>query len=313
MFEWFTKMDDERSEMNNTNEEIPKVSEWEYYFGIPIFWHYKGENIIRLGYYRFRIFPFYALIILGLLIYLYWYHYSYPFLAEDQKKSHFYFITICFALSVLCDFTTRTVNPGFVPFNWCENRKMKFTDDEIRKGKALSDEQTEWAKNQEFPPRAFFSGSYGWGVLKADHVCYYLDCWVGIHNMKYYLLGMLYGGLYLLGASYSNYIGYHNDPVFSKKNMFYYLFILCVSLFFMVFHFNQLFNGIFRIIINYTFVEKTLKCPRNYDRGIINNFEEIFGTIKLFPLWFLPIPFPKSKKNGFDYPIQEKEQKEENL
>ncbi|KAH0788000.1 DHHC zinc finger domain containing protein [Histomonas meleagridis] len=196
---------------------------------------------------------------------------------------------------------THFVNPGIIPWNWSETRRTRYSSNEIKSGIATTPEQKQWGKDHELPPRAFFSYSYGFAVLRAEHICFFADQWVGIHNLKYFLLATMYGSIYLIYVFITSYIAYHEDPTFSFKKLWLYLLAFCTTGLFASYHIQQLVLGVKRIVENYTYVESRFGFPNVYNRGVIKNFEEIFGPVFLLPLWFLPIPL-KGTKNGYDYP-----------
>ena len=85
------------------------------------------------------------------------------------------------------------------------------------------------------------------------------------------------------------------------KVNFYFILSLVSAIFFL---YNFLINFVvclYRISKNCTMIETLLYFDTNYyNKGIRKNFEEVFGSIYLFPLWFLPIDIPLPK-DGLDY------------
>ena len=98
-----------------------------------------------------------------------------------------------------------------------------------------------------------------------------------------------------------------NLPLYSlnsKERNIKFVLLLRSSLFFL-YHFSLTFVVcLYRITKKYTNVESLVYLDTTYyNKGIRKNFEEIFGSIYLLPLWFLPIDIPLPK-DGLDYPYR---------
>ena len=145
----------------NDTEQVPLLTEWSYYPFCPIFWHFKGEKKIRIGYTILRFFFFFFLIALSALAYLYWLKYAYPYLSKRLQKNCFMIVTPSFILAMINYTLTHFVNPGIIPWNWSETRRNNYSSNELKSGIATTPEQKKWGKNHDLPPRAFFSYSFG--------------------------------------------------------------------------------------------------------------------------------------------------------
>jgi hypothetical protein len=163
---------------------------------------------------------------------------------------------------------------------------------------ASTREQIAWAKlSQDVPPRAFFSGHVGAIILRADHCCWYLNHFIGLRNMRFFLQSVFWGFLFTCGFVASctmalPLVGFSVNGICC---------FLCAALgvLLLVMHFVQIRLSVIKIKNNQTLLElNTVEKGRRADRekkwdlGLVRNLEEIFGTVWLFPLWFLPIPLP---------------------
>ena len=279
-------------------EELPPLSPWHYIFmsKIPI-WRYDDQTIIRFNLSEENFFPYYACHISFTLLYFYYIFYLRPFIHTFQKF-HFYFSTFTFIMTHLCYFVTHFSNPGILPWYWATTKQRVYTIEELRGGFATNQDQVQWGKTHDWPIRGFFSGHHGCIVLRADHFCSYISQWIGLKNNRYFVQSVFYCTISLFHYEVL-FFKVYQDPEFVRTSFTYIGFILAVTGFLFL-HGPQLFSVLWRVATNKTFIELYFGQENVYSKDIISNFEEIFGTRKLFPLWFFPIPLPLPN-DGFSY------------
>lgn len=121
------------------------------------------------------------------------------------------------------------MDPGFLPYNWIQTQRFYYTWQEQLSGLAVTKQQIEFAKTDENrPPHCSFSTTYGRYVIRADHICGWINNWVGKRNHKQFLLFNLYGFVYcflLFGFNFAV-----KENFFSRKMTFLFLQILSAAM-----------------------------------------------------------------------------------
>ena len=290
---------------NQKEEKNPPSSPWHFIFSpkIPI-WKFDDQSIIRINLSRERFFPYYCCLIISFLQYSFFWAVAINFFSPNdthKKNVIFYSFTILYILTLICFIKVHLTSPGILPWNWESTKQRFYTKDELRSGIAINHDQKEWGKTHDWPARSFFSGDFGAIILRAEHFCPWVDQWIGLKNLKFFIQFLFYSSILYIEFLYVLYNVYKNSE---KNNISFYVFFifsLCSSLFFFYGSFNNFWICMYRVLRNYTLVEALFYYDLNfYNRGIKKNFEEVFGSIYLFPLWFLPISIPLPK-DGLDY------------
>lgn len=303
------------SDMKNDSEQqgegtMPPNSPWHFLISkyIPI-WKFDEQNIIRINLTREVFSPFYFCHALITLSYIYYYKVLSHNIIFQEKESNFstiifYSFTFFYVMTNLCYIVTHFTNPGILPFNWSNTKQRFYTKNELRSGFAINHEQKRWGKMHDWPSRSFFAGDYGAIVLRADHYCIWINHFIGLKNHKFFIQSLFYCSSYLIEYIFILYKVYKNDIQIRKTASFYVISFFCFA-----FAYHHIFNfcdNIIRTFKNITTCEKLIGDGENsiHDKGVVKNFEEIFGSIYLFPLWFFPVFIPLPV-DGFNYPIKQ--------
>lgn len=300
------KKQNESDTIDNINEEkIPPSSKWHFIFSpkIPI-WTFDDQKIILINLSREKFFPYYFCHILITIVYFYYYFVLSKYIFPNdihKKKVVFHSTTYFFIITHLCYLTVHFTSPGILPWNWESTKQRFYTKDELRDGIAINHVQKEWGKNHDWPARSFFSGNFGAIILKAEHYCPWVSQWIGLRNFKFYIQSLFYSVIFTIEYLYIAYNVYKNPEATQIKKQLIYISSILVSLFFLYSFTTNFFINIYRVAFNYTLVESLFYFDTSYySKGIRKNFEEVFGSIYLFPLWFLPVIIPLPK-DGLDY------------
>jgi len=281
--------------------EAPPLSEWSYVFpSFKILWRMKDIPYeLYLVHSRFEVYPFYFWMFYFASIYYFWASYISPHLPYYWFLSKPVVLSL-FSIALISCFRTCFTDPGYLPWNWAVTKKTKFTDDEMKAGKATNEKQFAWAKTHQRPSRSTFSIYSGYFILKADHRCKWLNNWVGLRNQKFFVLSLLYLGICLFIHLFSLYLVFH----LQKVHILLFIFYLVPPLVFFVFVNEQLLRQLYRISKNKTYMETLKNKETHFSNGIKSNWEEVFGTIMLLPLWLFPVGFSPTV-DGFHYPEME--------
>ncbi|KAH0785825.1 DHHC zinc finger domain containing protein [Histomonas meleagridis] len=106
-------------------------------------------------------------------------------------------ILFCFIMFFWAYFGASCSDPGFLPYDWIQTQKYTYSWEEQLSGLAITKEQVDYACNNR-PKFASFSRSSGRFVIRADHICGWINNWVGKRNHKQFMLMALWGGLYCI-------------------------------------------------------------------------------------------------------------------
>lgn len=290
----------------NNFDDIPPSSSWHYIFTkyLPI-WKLNEKPYIIINFTIERLSPYYFTHLLLLFYYFYYIKKLSKILSSNENNenhpTYFYSLTFFFIMTNLSYLVTHFTNPGILPFNWSTTKQRLYTKDELRSGFAANFEQKKWGKLHDWPSRSFFSGQYGVIVLRADHYCTYINHWIGLRNMKFFYQSLLYGNCFIIEYLIVVYKVFKKSG-FEKSFSTIFLIILVLALgYFGYWHFVSIYTCSLRIKGNFTYIEQLMKFDKSfYNKGILLNLEEVFGSIYLLPLWFFPIPIPLPK-DGFNY------------
>ncbi|KAL2631960.1 hypothetical protein R1flu_016646 [Riccia fluitans] len=235
------------------------------------------------------------------------------------------------AMLLWCYFTVVLTDPGGVPTNWTpvmdeediESQSMPLAVDgaasPIMQPAGTSNQRMRFCRkcNQFKPPRCHHCSVCGRCILKMDHHCVWVVNCVGARNYKFFLLFLLYTFLEttLVTASLlPNFIAFFSDvdddtslPGNLATTFLGFVLNLAFALSvlgFLIMHIS-LVSGNTTTIEAY---EKKASTRWRFDVGRRRNFEQVFGTRKLF--WILPLYAEEDLRrmqvlHGLDYPTSE--------
>ncbi|EAY09692.1 DHHC zinc finger domain containing protein [Trichomonas vaginalis G3] len=180
-------------------------------------------------------------------------------------------------------------NPGYLPWSWSLTKKKKYTFMELVEGHATTKEQIHFARKKEIPKRGWFSGQYGFMILRADHACFWMDHWIGINNHKWFVLALINGTIFqLFGWLVAVYILFF---IGFPYKWYIVLTMIGIEGFFSVVGCGQTFIQIYNLFTNTTVIERLNKWKKKFYHGPCSGWTEVCGPLKYLPTWFIPFRF----------------------
>jgi hypothetical protein len=160
-------------------------------------------------------------------------------------------------------------------------------------GIAVTDEQRVFAKDQQFPIRTKFFKSARRVVIRPDHLCAWLASFVGKRNHKLFFLFNFWGIAYIGGhitLSILEIIETFADPT-RRVTFVVQIIYLALAISFLWLTGSFCVQNVKQIHQNRTQFEIMVDIPANRFRlsPSWKNWEEVFGSIKQWYLWLLPI------------------------
>ena len=195
---------------------------------------------------------------------------------------------------------------GYLPWYWYIEKREKYTYEEQMGGVITNRAQSDFCNSLERPERAILSTKARRIVLRADHICKWIGNWVGLKNYRYFfvqLIWFVFLFLYFFLVIIFEIVDMAQNGWETRAPR-----IMVLILFIPVFLFFIFFMIVFVRHIRYLVTNNTtvheLKSQRThdftnpYDLGCWQNCVETMGPAKYCPIWFLPIPIPRSN-DGF--------------
>lgn len=208
------------------------------------------------------------------------------------------FAFLCLATAYL---VTMIRGPGYYPYNWSQTMKNEYTWAEMMNGVALFQEQVEFAKSHPQPARSSFSVNARRFVLRADHICGYMQSWIGFYNHKYFIQTTIWCAIYCIIYTLSQLSTIYEGiaQLFdSDRNTFeivmaiLILFTALFAIYITGFSLRHFFVAMKNLSHNITITEKYHKKSVTYDRGsACANCEEVCGSRWLLITWIFPFFF----------------------
>jgi hypothetical protein len=205
---------------------------------------------------------------------------------------------------------TILVGPGYLPFYYPLANPYHTRDDSLS-GMVSNDEQLYYVKNVSLPTRVHFFKTARRIVVRPDHYCGWTETFIGKKNHKLFFLFNFWGVLYVSVFTVTSIMSVvhlveHDELILQI--------IICIVYVMLGFSFAILtgsfvFSLLYGISINQTqfdaMEEKSSHdvVRARYRKGLIANWEEVFGSVNEWYLWLLPIPAfqPVNDRNMIGY------------
>ena len=143
------------------------------------------------------------------------------------------------------------------------------------------------------PARCHHCKTCGRCHLRMDHHCPVIGQCVGLGNHQKFIVMLLWASIFTFYASYVI-LSIHT---INRKDTVYRFVFAFIALAMFITTFSFYINHLYMISKNITTIEKLQKTPNIYNKGIRNNFKQIFGSN---PIWFF-IPRNKTFITGFEF------------
>ena len=242
---------------------------------------------------------------------------------QTLTKSAIWLMGILLFLFLTSFVKTIIDGPGYFPFYWSkglseQNEKdnnaenpgdkkklLKKTreeeiEDEFSPSGIVSNEyQLEFVKNNPVPNRCIYSSSARRFVIRPDHYCDWVQCWIGKRNMKFFILFNAYGLLYSFFFTMIDFVALVEQSIYgiSLLSTVYFLYLLA-SAYFAFITAGFLFAYIIKAFTNVTLWEEWNGVDSNrFNRGYIQNIEDVCGPKYQICLYPFPISPWKNKTN----------------
>jgi hypothetical protein len=194
--------------------------------------------------------------------------------------------------------TTYLTDPGYLPFFYPATTRRSFTFDELRYGTAVTPQQRSWARRQSRAGRIQFGRHSGRFIIRGDHYCSFMGNWIGLGNHRYFILAVLYIVFYItFYVVHLVYLWWGTNLHLKRWEL---IGLLGAGVVFYPILLSNLVRQIIDVAHNVVLVDVLRRRPSNWDRGCMNNFEEVCGPRRFLPLWCVPVPLPRSI-DGFGY------------
>ena len=209
---------------------------------------------------------------------------------------------ICLLCVAISYFEVIVIGPGYLPFNYKSVKVEPFLWENEMESIVVYREQMQYAREIERPPRSTFAVTARRFVLRADHYCFWTESWIGLKNMRYFIVMLFwvvmwgisffathtYFFTYIAGGN-----GFHWQYVLTIVGLAAALCITLTATYYLALATRDLCH-------NWTFLERLKKRTQPvYDLGVKRNFEEVCGDRKYCPLWLFPCFISHPLQDGF--------------
>jgi hypothetical protein len=276
---------------------VPALTQWSRPFSFDSFWVIESHpQSLYFRHLELKLFPiFLEFFLFGISLWFWWFR-----VLPDLPLTFFWSVVmlISWVIAIGLMLLTYLTDPGYLPFFFPATNRQEFTFDELRSGTAVTSLQRSWARKQRRPGRIQFGERIGRFVIRGDHFCEFMGNWIGLKNHRYFILSLayfilyftLYIGhlIYLRSHGNLHLVGWRLISLIGEAVLFYPVLI------------ENFIRQICGVTRNRAFVDVLRQIPSNWDRGCLNNWEEVCGSKKFLPLWWLPVPLPQMI-DGFEY------------
>lgn len=194
--------------------------------------------------------------------------------------------------------------PGYFPFFWPDEECPGGAEDEsssllqhqsayfLPSGIITTCEQSQWAAERERPNRCILSKAARRIVIRPDHFCGWIGSWIGKRNHKFFLLFNFWGLCFIAYFLVMDTLRVIRE--FSKEMpslwVMLFLIYLFVALMFMMLTGSFVCSHTYGVLVNQTQWEEWRKCSRDkYSQGWVKNVEDVFGPIRYWYTYLLPV------------------------
>jgi hypothetical protein len=212
-------------------------------------------------------------------------------------------LSIIFSLTCICYARTIIDGPGYFPFFYPlqspgdfsaagDSSSLLHSDDLSPSGIATTKEQIDWVAHRPKPNRCIFSRIARRIVLRPDHFCGWTATWVGKRNHKFFILFNFWCALYITAFTYFDVVTIVGELADSTPSPFLVVFIVYafmgVSFALMTWSFAC--SHAQGMCMNVTSWEEWNGIPAaRFDRGCVENCEEVCGSRKKWFCWLCPV------------------------
>lgn len=192
-------------------------------------------------------------------------------------------ISVCY-----CYFSIIIIGPGYLPFNYSITKNYNPDWEEQCRTFVVFHEQMEFARQSKRPPRCCFSIAARRFVLRADHFCYWTNVWIGLKNMRYFVLMNAYMFFYGLCWFIMHHWWAQSFKSFHWTRLLTIIFGL-IEIIPFVLSLKYFIGALVGLKRNLTMLEKFKGINvSKFDNGCLNNFSEVCGNKKFCLLWWIP-------------------------
>lgn len=292
---------DQHSEIENG---IPKYTQWEHRFSIFGLHFYYVPSIAKTFINHWEV----SLCMPIAVNFIIWSSY-FLFLITYIKVLNWnidrlIIMTVFLSLYVLSYFGIILEGPGYLPFFYPHRPpKTNLNYPDYLSGIVTNEKQFEFVRQRIVLRDAHYFKSARRVVIRPDHFCDWCACFVGKKNFKLFFLFNFWGVLYIGFFGISALMGFIGESNESRPNVF--LLIFCMMYIFLAFFFF-IFQFIFTVQTIYSIFTDTrefenMKSEKKKGANIpisnhtrkksscLSKLEDVFGSIKLFFLWLLPV------------------------
>jgi hypothetical protein len=159
-------------------------------------------------------------------------------------------------------------------------------------GIVATKEQLAWVKTRQKPNRCVFSTTAKRIVIRPDHFCGWTSTWIGRRNHKFFILFNVWGFVYMIVFLVCDVNRVINDLSREDPSPVLALFLIygMMGLMFAFMTGGFASSHLFGMIQNQTSWESWNRIkPDRFDRGAMENAEELCGPSARWYLWLCPV------------------------
>lgn len=207
-------------------------------------------------------------------------------------------IFICYFLFLWSYYASSFMDPGFLPFDYAISRKPSYNWQELLSGTTINEKQEKFAIENK-PYFASFSRSMGRYVIRADHICGWINNWVGRKNHKQFILFCFWGIVFSCVMIISK-LAFMR--VMIKKSAVFIVFSMLLTFYeisYSIVLIYTLYTSL-RDLLNNTTKVQSWKGENGSELSPIESMQIVFGKVPWYK-WLIPTPaFSDSACSDYD-------------